>query len=73
MASCGWVLEVAYSFAPHGALEWHPLVHGFAFLGTGFNSFQAELAGAEALVCGLLLAFDTPFSGGMARQWYPSQ
>ena len=57
VASCGWLVEAALSFSAGAGLCWLPVLRGCIWLGVGYNSFAAELAGAEALVYSLLWIF----------------
>ena len=69
-AACGWVLEAAFGFHASTGLLWVPLIHGHAYLGRGFTSFEAELAGVDGLVQTLLFVFSVPGRCGDASVWF---
>ena len=54
-AACGWVIQGGFPFKTDGTFNWETLMYGQIFLGAGFNSFDAEMTGAEAVVYGTLL------------------
>ena len=63
---------VAFSFSPAKGLLWQPLLRGRVLLPPGTTSFEAELAGAEALAHSLAFFFSLPGLTGQTQEWFAS-